>query len=218
MRSLYIYLFLLFHVALQTAAQEPVNGFEFKYSMIRPVRQHDNYSFSADPTFEAFYLTTVSKRVIVSGGLMIQAGKQSWEQWANHTLFPEVGTPFPLKGMYDRKFRYLCAGLPLKLERSTNGGFLSSIYTEFTAGRYLKIDLEDYYNSKLIKESDVKYHGLFWDIQLGVVKDFHKTNTLAVALSAMAGIRHQCIDELWTVTNLTEYVYYGLGISVRLRK
>jgi hypothetical protein len=186
--------------------------------MIRPARQHDNYSFSFDPTFEAFYFTSVSTRLLISGGLMVQTGKQSWDVFTGHTIIPPGGTPIPLRGTYDRRYEYFCIGIPLKIEKVTLNSFFNSIYSDFTAGRYFQIDLKDYYNFQRKYTFDIGYHGLFWDVQLGLTKDINQIRNLLLSVSALAGLRNQQLDGYIDRWNLTNYFYYGLGVSVRLRK
>ncbi len=218
MRFLYIILILFLLLTMQSEAQEQVNGFEFKYSMIRVARQNDYYSFSFDPTFEAFYFSSVSKRIIVSGGLMVQTGKQSWDAFTGHTINPPGGTPLPLRANYDRRYKYICIGVPLKIERVFLKSLFNSFYSEFTAGRYLHIDLKDYYNFDPKYTFDIGYHGLFWDVQLGLTKDINRIRNITPAVSALAGLRNQQLDGYVDRLNLTNYFYYGLGLTIRIIK
>lgn len=218
MRSIFILILFMLPMALGSTAQEPVKGFELKLSLIHPERHRDNYDFSVDPTFEALYYTSISKSLLVSGGLMIQAGKHNWDEYTAHTIYPENWTPFPLRGIYDRRYEYICAGIPLKIEKLLKSSFFSTLYTEVTAGRYFQIELEDYYNSKHIYTFDIGYHGLFWDVQLGLIKNIYQKKKLSLAVSASAGVRNQQLDGYINRWNLTNYFYYGLGVNARLRK
>jgi hypothetical protein len=217
MRSFVIGLILLVPLAFQAAAQKRMKGYEMNFTLVHPQRFLDNYEYSVDPTLEAMCFTSISKSLLISGGLQLQWGTHNWDKYTAYTIYPDIGNPFPLRGMYDRQYRYMSAGIPLKIEKLSKKSFISSVYTQFTAGRYLHIGLKDYYNS-LIHTFDINYHGFFWDAQLGITRNILNRQKFSMAFSAMAGVRNQPVDNFQEQDNLAEYLYYGLGLNTRLKK
>ncbi len=194
---------------LTTLLKAQTHGTEFRFSLVVPELRRSHYTYSTDPTFEVFYFTSISEKLQVSGGLMVQKGKHNWHELTGHIFYGEDGIPYRVRTDYTRQFEYFCAGIPLKIEKKFESTVVSSAFVKFTGGKYFKAELADYYESELMGTFDVDYDSFFWDVQLGINKNFYQTDKIKAGLSPMIGVRYQETN----FTDLTKYLYYGLGIN-----
>ena len=216
MRTLILSVFLIVSFSSQLWAQNKRNGLEIKFSLNHPAKWSlSEYEYSADPTAEVLFFTSVSRQLSIAGGIMARKGKHNWMELTGHTFTDKDGIPFPVRTDYSRKLEFFSLGIPVKLEWICRNSFIHSFFTGFTGGKHLELSLTDYLNSVHIADLDPDYNRFFWELNLGIRKNLYKTRELKVTLSPEAGFRKNISDKSIGRDN---YIYYGVGVSTILGK
>lgn len=211
MRSLFT-VFLSIFIISNLYAQNKNRFLELNFSLIHPELHRDNYRYSIDPSGEILYCLALSDKLTISSGLQVQTGQHNWKEFTGHTIIGEDGIPVRIRTNYSRHFDYFCAGIPLKLEKNFNSSIITSLFVEFTGGRYFKAELADYFESEQVESIEVENNLFFWDVQFGINQTLHHSGKINVGFSPIIGIRNQGSN----FHNLAKYFYYGIGISTKI--
>ena len=184
--------------------------------MIHPAKWSlEEYKFSADPTVEVHFFTSVSRQFLMAGGLYAQTGKHNWLEFTGHTFVDEFGIPYPLRTDYSRRLEFFSLGIPLKLEWKFRNSFIHSVLMGVTGGKHLELSMADYLHSVHIADLEPDYNRFFGELNIGIRKDFYKNRRLKVVLSPEAGFRLNSSDKSIGSDN---YIFYGLGVSTIIGK
>jgi hypothetical protein len=134
----------------------------------------NQFKYSVDPTLEALYFITLSKRTWVAGGFFLQAGKHTWLELYGHTFYDDFGMLYLLRTDFDRQLEFFSLGIPVKFGMETNSAIINSLIVGFTAGNHLKIEMADFLNSEFMGNIPVTdfYNSLFSDLNFVSKKSF----------------------------------------------
>ena len=198
------------------SAQKNKNGVELDFSLVHPVKMSLNeYKYSADPTLEVLYFTSISKKLWVAGGLFVQSGKHNWLETTGHTFVDDFGMPYRLRTDYSRQLEFFSLGIPLRVGMDCNCFVFNSLFLGFTAGNHLKLTKADYYNSEFVANVETNYNELFWELNLGFRKILIRSGTFELSLSSSAGFRKNIPSMQFGYDN---YFFYAAGVSSKFGK
>jgi hypothetical protein len=219
MRTIFIlFLISIFYVP-ELSGQEKNNGFEVTFLLIHPVKKSLNhYEYSVDPTLEVLYFTSLTKKLRVGGGLLVQAGKHNWLELYGHTFYYDNGMPYRFRTNFNRRLEFFSVGIPVQLEIKTNNIIFDSFVLGFTAGSHLKLEMADFYDSKYVASFPVfdYFNPMFREFNFGFRKIIFQSPALTFSLSPVAGCRKESsrIKDI----GYYNYLFYGLGLSMKFGK
>lgn len=216
MRIIILPVFLIIILSSHIRAQQKSSGLEINLSLAHPAKWGlSEYKFSADPTAEVLFFTSVSRQLSVAGGIMAQKGEHNWKELTGHTFTDKDGIPFPLRTDYSRRLTFFSLGIPVKLEWKCRNSFIHSFFTGVTGGKHLELSLADYLNSAHIADLNPNYHRFFWELNLGFRKNIYQIRGVTFTVSPTAGYRKNSPDK---EVGRDNYIFYGLGMSAILGK
>ncbi|WP_372950787.1 hypothetical protein [Mariniphaga sp.] len=220
MRSLFTLIVLMAVLLPPLNAQESKKGFEFNFSLVHPAKWSlKEYRYSADPTLEVLYFTSISKKFWVAGGIFAQAGKHNWLELYGHTFIDDFGMPYRLRTDYNRQLEFFSLGIPVKIGLNFNNPVFNSLFLGFTAGNHLKLEMAYYYKSEFVATFPVYpyYSSVFWELNFGLRKTLLKKGNFTISLSPVAGYRKES-PKRFHAMGRRDYFFYGFGISSKIGK
>ncbi|MBW6535719.1 MAG: hypothetical protein K0B11_11965 [Mariniphaga sp.] len=218
MRTLFGIILLATTLVSPLYAQESKKGFELNFSLVHPAKWGlSEYKFSADPTLEVLYFTSLSEKFWVAGGIYAQAGKHNWLELYGHTFVDDFGIPNRLRTDYSRQLEFFSVGIPVKIGMNCKSAVFNSLFLGFTAGNHLKLEKADYYESEFVATFPVYpyYNSVFWELNFGLRKTLFKKENFTVSLSPVAGYRKESPKRFHAMGRY-DYFFFGLGVNSRL--
>ena len=213
MRRIYIYVLIFIFAIPPLKAQEKGRGFEVKLSLIHPYLRRTDYKYSTDPSLEVHYYSYFTDKFSISAGIAARAGVHNWQEITGHTFRRDDGMLYRVRTSYNRRFEYVWAGIPLKVEKEFSSQLIQSGYIKITGGSYFYKKVADYYRSEYVADYKVNFEKIFWDIQIGINRTVFQSDNLKIGLSPLAGA-HSLNSEYSNY--LARYFYYGLGIRLKM--